>query len=103
MKIRQGFSMTFKPVDGEQELYDLKVYTHLAINDKVTTRDLLFGMFVELDTDWADAIPADQFAVLASEIASQMITAQYPEEQTEQFRKDIAQAINSIVKPSLDD
>jgi hypothetical protein len=101
MDIKQGFSMSFKPVDGESELYDLKLYTHLSINEKVVTRDLIFGMFVELDNEWAQKIPADQFAVLATEVASQVVTAQYPADQTEQFRKDIAQAIKKIVNPLL--
>lgn len=103
MQFKQGFSMTFKPVHGEDELYQLKVYSMLSINEQVTTRDLMFTAFVELDTDWANKIPPDQFAVLAAEVASQMITAQYPKDQTEQFRKDIARAVDSIVKPLVEE
>ena len=93
--------MTFNPVDGDSGLYDLKIYTHLSIGGKVTTRDLLRGAFIALSPEWVEQIPADQFAVLAAEIASRMITAGYPPEAVGTFREDIAKALDSIVNQLL--
>lgn len=101
MEIRQGFSMTFLPVDGESELYELKLYTHLAINDRVSTRDQLRGAFLALDSEWVGKIPPDQFAVLASEISSGIITAGYPADAVGTFREDVAKAMEEIAKQLL--
>jgi len=101
MEIRQGFTMSFMPVEASTSLYDLRLYTHLYINEKVTTRDLLFGVVVDLDEKWVASIPADQFAVLAMEIGSRMMTAQYPRDTVGTFREDIAQAVEAIVNPPL--
>jgi hypothetical protein len=101
MEIRQGFSMTFNPVDGERGVWDLKLFTHLSIGGKVSTRDMLRGAYIELDPEWAEQLPADQFAVLAVEIASQLVTVGYPPETVGTFRDDIAQAIEAIGKQWL--
>lgn len=101
MEIRQGFSMTFNPVDGERSLYDLKLFAHLSIGGKVTTRDMIRGAYIELDSEWVEQLPADQFAVLAVEVASQLVTVGYPPETVGSFREDIAQAIEAIGKQWL--
>lgn len=102
MEIRQGFSMTFLPVDGDTDLFEVKLYTHLSINDRVTTRDQIRGAFIALTPEWVEKLPADQFAVLASEIASRIVTTGYPAETVGTFRKDIANAMEEIAKQLLD-
>lgn len=93
--------MTFHPVDGEPQLFDLKLFTHLSIGGKVSTRDMIRGAYIELDSEWVENLPADQFAVLAVEIASQMVTVGYPPETVGTFREDIARAIEAIGKQWL--
>lgn len=103
MDIHQGFSMTFTRVAGDDGIYDMKLFSRLSIGGKVNTRDLIFGTLVTLDSQWADGIPADQFAVLALELASRLLTHGYAVEATETFRKDIARKVEAVLKPSVDD
>lgn len=103
MNMQQGFSMTFKPVDNELGLYNLRCYSHLSINEKLITRDVILAMHVELDPDWIEKIPVDQFAVLALEVASQVFSTQNTPAMVEAFKKDIAQAVGEIVIPLLED
>lgn len=93
--------MTFLPVDGDRELFELKLYTHLSINDKVSTRDQIRGAFIALTPEWSEKLPADQFAVLASEIASRIVTTGYPAETVGTFREDVAKAMEEIAKQLL--
>lgn len=102
IKFQQGFSMSFLPTGEVDGRYNVKLYSHLSIGGSATTRDLILGCFLDLDPDWAEKIPPDQFAVLAAEAASRLITSTYPPEAVGTFREDVARAVEEAVKPTLD-
>lgn len=101
MKISQGFSMHLQPNPGNEDLYELKLFSHLWLGEAVITCDMIYAVMVEIDSEWADAIPHDQFAVLAMEIASQLMTAARPEDEVKPFRENIATEVKKIATALL--
>lgn len=101
MKIKQGFSMHLQPHATEDNLYELKLFSHLWLGDSAVTCDLVYAVAIELDGEWADNIPHDQFAVLSLELASQLMTATRSAEEVEPFREDIAREVKKIAKAML--
>lgn len=101
MKIKQGFSMHLQPHATEEDLYELKLFSHLWLGESAVTCDMIYGVLVEIDSEWADTIPHDQFSVLAMEIASQLVTAGRDVEEAKAFRENIATEIQKIAKAML--
>ena len=101
MKINPGFSMHLQPHATDDDVYELKLFSHLWLGQSAVTCDMIYSMLVEIDGEWADNIPHDQFAVLALEVASQLITAGRDVEEAKTFRKDIANEIQKIAEAML--
>lgn len=101
MNIDQGFSMTLTPVSGKDGIFDLQLFSHLHINDAVSTRDRILGVMLTLDEQWARDIPADQFAYLAVSVAAHFLTIGQEPDAVASFKESIASTMESIVNPSL--
>lgn len=101
MRIKQGFSMHLQPHSTDDDVYELKLFSHLWLGESVATCDLIYAVMVEIDGTWADSIPHDQFSVLALEIASQLVTAGRDVEEAKSFRENIATEIEKIAKAML--
>ena len=87
------FQMYLMPSVAQDGTYVIVGSIFFRDEGKVGMTYDLFRSAVDVDTEWLDAAPDDQFAYIAVELISQVIAKDAPTEVLASMRKAIAQVV----------